>query len=382
MKNAIVTFAIGQKYEDMYRTFFRPSVETYCKKYDIDLVVLTEPIEKFEEKQALCCQKLLICSQEWASKYDAICWLESDILISPSAHNIFDNVTDDKILFVDHEPYNDFFYMWMWRNKYKIEKVDYKEYLTTGDQKWRDMLKDLELEDGNSRYVNEGVTIFQPKYHAEYLKELYRNHDFEKYKPSQIGLDNTFHAVREIWWWHKVMSDNKHRFIDHKYNSLWNYYRRIHLEPFDDQQSLVIPIKNYIETSYFCHIGDRENIDVIHFVDKVYHRNMDTTLVIKCTNAADLSWLFISYIRAKHFRNIFIVCKDDSAKQFIYQHFPRMQNAWYLPNNLYTFVNEIPIIDGRVIECDSDWIKHKDVQYFLDLCYEDKNESEHVYIAR
>lgn len=379
MKNAIVTFAIGKQYQDMYGQFFKPSVEKYCKKYDIDLVVITDPIEPFEEKQALCCQKLLICSQDWAQKYDAICWLESDILISPNAQNIFDNVTDDKILFVDHEPYNDYFYFWMWRNKYKIEKQDYAEYRANFETKWKEELAKIGLE-GNSRYVNEGVTVFQPKLHAKYLEELYRNHDFKNYKPSQQGLDGTFHAVRETWWWNHVMTDGRHRFIDNKYNSQWNYYRRIHLEPFDDPQSLIIPIKNYIESSYFCHIGDRENIDLIHFVHKTYHRNMDTTLVVNCKDAKDLGWLFISYIRAKKFKDIFIVCKDDSAKQFIHQNFPRIQNAWYSPNNLYTFVNEKPNVEGRVIECDSDWIQYKDLNYMLELFYIDKNESDIIKV--
>ncbi len=376
MKNAIVTFAIGKQYEDMYNNIFRPSVENYCKKFDIDLIVVTEPFETFEEKQALCCQKLLICSQPWAEKYDAICWLESDILISPYAPNVFDQVTDDKILFVKHSPYNDDFYENIWRIKNNIEVSDDKvKYY-----------KDLNLyEEGhdisNVFYINEGVTVFQPKHHKEYLENMYRNHDFKQYKPSQSGKDGTFSAVRETWWWYQIMIENKHRFIDYKFNSLWNYYRRMHLEPFDDTNSLLLPIKNYIENSFFCHIGDRENIDMIHFIDRAYFRKFDTTLVVNCKAVDDLGWLFVSYIRAKKFKNVYIVCSDDSARNYIYQNFPRFQNGYYLPDNFYTFVNECPRLEGRVITCDSDWTRYKDLQYIIDLFYEDKNDNDLIKVV-
>lgn len=380
MKNAIVTFAIGKNYENMYNEIFKPSVDTYCKKYDIDLIVIKEPIEPFTEKQSLCCQKLLICSQDWAKKYDAICWLESDILISPYAKNIFDNVTDDKILFVDHNPYNDAFFGWIWANKNNLMKQSLDEFNIHSIEHYKNLgLYSDGDNTANVKYINEGVTVFQPKYHAEYLERIYREYDFNT-KLSQVGKDGTFHAVGETWWWYRVMVDNNHKFIDYKYDSQWNYYRRLHLEPFDDPRSLVIPVKNYIENSYFCHIGDRENIDIINFVYKSYHYNMDTTLVVKCKHTDDLSWLFISYIRAKRFKNIYIVCENDYAKNFIYERFPRIQNANYLPDNLYTFMKEIPTIDGRIIECYSDWVKYKDIEYFLELCYKDKNESDFIRI--
>lgn len=380
MKCAIVTFVIGQKYEDMYSAIFKKSVDKYCKKYDIDLILIKEPFEKFEEKQSLCCQKLLICSQEWATKYDAICWLESDILISPSARNIFENVTDDKILFVEHNPYNDAFFGWIWANKNNLMKQSFEEFNTPSIDHYKNVGVYTDGDDTSEvKYINEGVTVFQPKHHAKYLEDLYRDHDFNR-KFDQKGKDETFHAIGETWWWYRVMTDKKHRFIDYKYNSQWNYYRRLHLEPFDDPMSLVIPIKNYIENSFFCHIGDRENIDVIDFVYNVYFKNTETTLFVKCKTGDDISWLFSSYIRAKKFRDVYIICETDYAKRFIHERFPRIQNGNYLPNNIYTFTDTIPTVSGRIIECDADWVKYKDLQYFLDLCHQDNSESDLIKV--
>lgn len=384
MKCAIVTFVIGEKYQQMYDQFFRPSVESYCKKFDIELKLITEPLGEFTEKQSLCCQKLLLCSQEWAKEYDAICWMESDILISPNALNIFDEVTDNKILFAEDE--NNFEY-WSYLKRNNRCDTDFNMYKST--ENMRNIIKSSKAHDdsidftdeddmSNVKHINEGICVFQPKYHAEYLKKLYDCHTFGTV--NQRGKDDTFLAIGETWWWYKVMKDGMHRYISDKFNRTWPYYRRTKLEPFDDPQTLIIPIKNYIETSYFCHIGDREHIDLIHFVDKMYFRKPDTTLVVKCGPVDCLGWLFISYIRAKKFKNVYIVCKDESAKQFIFNNFPRIQNAWYLPENLYTFVHEVPRVHGRVIECDSDWIKYKDIQSMIDLFYEDKNDNDLIRV--
>lgn len=380
MKNAIVTFVIGDEYQKMYDTIFRPSVESYCKKYDIDLILLNEPFEKMtitrNNRQELLLQKLLVCSQDWAQKYDAICWIEADILISPRAQNIFDEVKDDKILFVEGSIYNDPFYGWVYSHKNKITTIDLKEACTTSFEGFKKFGIDTEHEDMS--YINEGVMVFQPKYHAEYLKNFYVNKPVHN---QSAGRDNTFVADGEIWWYGKVMADRKHRLINHRYNVPWNYYRRTHIEPYDDPKSIIIPIKNYMDNSYFCHIGDRENLDMIHLVEKIYFRNMDTTLVVKCGPVDKLHWLLSSYIRAKEFKDIYIVCEDDSAKNILFSNYPRMQYANWFPHDVYKFVKEVPEVSGRCILCDSDWIDYKDFDYMLNLFYEDKNESDLIKVV-
>ncbi len=212
MKYAIATLTIGKKYQDMFNLYFRPSVESYCKKYDIDLITVDEPFESFEQKADLCCQKILIPSQEWAQKYDAICVIDSDIIISPSAKNIFDEVVDDKILFANTDVYCDRFYTWKHFYKNKIVKTPYeKEY---DKSRVIDYMKNINLyKEGhdmtNVELINEGGVVFQPKFHGKYLEDIYRNHNFKEYKVNQNGRDGTFFAVGEVWWWYKVMIDNK-----------------------------------------------------------------------------------------------------------------------------------------------------------------------------
>jgi hypothetical protein len=103
---------------------------------------------------------------------------------------------------------------------------------------------------------------------------------------------------------------------------------------------------------------------------------MDITLIVKYKTGDDISWLFSSYIRAKKFKNIYIMSDSDYVKNMIYQTFPRQQNGNYLPNNFYTFVKDVPDnITGRVLECSSDWVKYNEFQYFLELCCDVKNDN-------
>lgn len=351
MRCALFTFTIGDKYVKEFADYFRPSVEKYCKKYSIDLVVATEPFVPFVDKHDLCCQKLLICSQPWASKYDAIAWIDADIIISPNARNIFEEVKGPEVLFVQHEPYNDTFHLWNWRHKLKLT-----------DKAFDDYTPDVNIYGGT--FINEGVMVFQPTHHADYLQNLFNSHDFTQ-PIEKIGVDGTSNPIGEIWFWSKIMQDLPWRLIDIKYNNQWNYYRRVHLEPYDDPNSLVIPAKNYIQNSYFCHIGDRENMDVIHFVEKHYFRK-ETTLVVLCEDARDLGWLLLAPIRAREFKDIYIVCRDDSAKFVLYNNYPRMQYGYYLPK-VYTFVSSVPELSGRVIQCTS----KPDIQKLIDAFYED-----------
>ena len=356
MKCAIFTFVIGEQYQQMYDAIFRHSVETYCKKYDIDLKLITEPIEPCKEKQNLCCQKLLVVNQEWAQEYDAIAWLESDILISPNAPNIFDEVKDDKILYARQMSYNDPRYQTTWRDTLKIDTGSGENFFKSIGIDYTVKLESL---------VNEGMTIFQPKHHGKYLEKMYRDHEFGGNQPTQKGRDGTFLATREIWWWYQTFLDGKAKFIDSRWNAEWCYYRRIHAEPYENDNDLIVHARNYITHSYFCHIPDRENIDVIHFVYKMYFKNPNVTLIVHCGPVQTLSWLFHPMIRMKKFKNIYIVCTDDSAKHFVYTHFPRIQNMNFLPDNLYTFVKEAPDVKESCIQCESDWPLREQLESFL-----------------
>lgn len=92
---ALVTLVIGEDYKREFYKYSWHSFIDYCDKYEIDLKMLIESLDK--SKRAECrspaWQKLLILSQEWLASYKQIVWVDSDIVIHPEAPNIFANVS-------------------------------------------------------------------------------------------------------------------------------------------------------------------------------------------------------------------------------------------------------------------------------------------------
>jgi hypothetical protein len=102
--NYIVTIAIGDQYFQEWESFALPSWELYCERNDIGLIVFTNDLiskEDLKWKKATW-QKLLIGNylKNEISEIDNICYLDTDILISPNAPDVFSNFDKESISLV------------------------------------------------------------------------------------------------------------------------------------------------------------------------------------------------------------------------------------------------------------------------------------------
>lgn len=92
-KNYLVTIAIGEKYLSIWETYAKPQWIKYCTKYDLGLIVIDEDIAKNanETWKKPTWQKLLIGQYltDQGIDVESICYLDTDILISPYAENVF-----------------------------------------------------------------------------------------------------------------------------------------------------------------------------------------------------------------------------------------------------------------------------------------------------
>ena len=102
--NYIVTIAIGEKYLKEWKSFALPSWKVYCQKFDIGLIVFTKDLisNKNKKWKKATWQKLLIGNalKTKIKKIENICYLDTDIIISPIAPNIFNNFDIDCISLV------------------------------------------------------------------------------------------------------------------------------------------------------------------------------------------------------------------------------------------------------------------------------------------
>jgi hypothetical protein len=86
MKNskAIVTFAVGGGYLAAWRRYCEPGWRAYAERHGYDIICCDAPLDATPRamKRSVAWQKCLVLSQDFASRYDRIVWLDADILIN------------------------------------------------------------------------------------------------------------------------------------------------------------------------------------------------------------------------------------------------------------------------------------------------------------
>jgi hypothetical protein len=103
-QNYIVTIAIGDMYYKNWEKFALPSWKIYCERYDIGLIIFTNDLISKDEKKwkKANWQKLLIGETLLKNglKVNNVCYLDTDIIISPIAPDIFLNFDEESISMV------------------------------------------------------------------------------------------------------------------------------------------------------------------------------------------------------------------------------------------------------------------------------------------
>jgi hypothetical protein len=96
-KFAIVTVTIGEKYTKLSK-ITHPSIKKYAEKIGCDFIVISETRYSIPHYSKCEIKKLL-------DIYDRICYIDTDIIIHPDAHNIFDVVPENKLGMFEETPY-------------------------------------------------------------------------------------------------------------------------------------------------------------------------------------------------------------------------------------------------------------------------------------
>jgi hypothetical protein len=178
--NAIVTLAIGRKYERMFDKYCRKNWQEYCDKFGYDLIVITEPLDKSERasRRSPSWQKLLILSQDWSSKYERIVWVDSDIIINSSnAYDISDGVPIEKVGAVET-------YSLMSEEIYKIAINRGAEYCKKNNTPFIEALTPNAYysqrginDESLNKVVQCGVFVCSPLYHKDIFEHIYNTYE-------------------------------------------------------------------------------------------------------------------------------------------------------------------------------------------------------------
>ena len=99
---------------------------------------------------------------------------------------------------------------------------------------------DLEVD----HILNTGCLLFQPKYHTEFMKNVY-----DMYETTQLTHHRGFH-FEQACIGYELYTNNMVTFLDHKWNALWGnqrtYYYNILNQP--------ISIDEFLSNNYFVHL--------------------------------------------------------------------------------------------------------------------------------
>lgn len=219
--NILSTVAIGGKYLDSWEANAFPGWAEYCLKYGLGLIVFHEEmLEKESEvwKKANW-QKLLIgrALREAGIMVNNVCYLDTDILISPLAPNVFEGYDEETICLVSQihglpQPLHQtlrrlaFLRHTYWDSKYPLDSALFMS---------PEQIFEFHGVPPHDDYVCTGFYIFNVDNHGELQYGW-----FDKY---QKGVQSLTGGGEEPHLNHELMSWGKLSWLPYEFQALWTY---------------------------------------------------------------------------------------------------------------------------------------------------------------
>jgi hypothetical protein len=219
--NILATVAIGEKYLDSWEKSALPTWADYCERHGLGLIVFTEEMlpRSSEVWKKATWQKLLIGQvlHEAGIKVGNVCYLDTDILISPLAPNVFESYNPDTICLVSQinglrQPLHQtlrrlaFLRHTRWDDKYPL---DSSLFMSPRE------VFEFHGVPSHDEYVCAGFFIFNLANHRVLLKGW-----FDKYPK---GVDSLTGGGDEPHLNHELLSWGKLSWLPYEYQALWIY---------------------------------------------------------------------------------------------------------------------------------------------------------------
>ena len=255
-KDYIVTIAIGDKYLTDWEKFAFPFWTSYCKKYGLGLIVICEDLMELGSvtwKKATW-QKFLIGNymKRYFPHIERICYLDTDILISPLAPNVFDFHQDGSMSLVS------LFHDLPYSRKDTIEKLTwFRNQSSAGiyplDSAIYMGIKDLFNYHGlapQEDYACAGMFIMDISIHSEAMQQFFFTVDSNVHTITNGGDQTHFNFFTQ--------SNFIINWISYKFQAIWsyeaaNYYPSVFFDRHSNHSYL--SIQNALVNNYFLHFA-------------------------------------------------------------------------------------------------------------------------------
>ncbi|MCF8481379.1 MAG: hypothetical protein K9H25_13170 [Rhodospirillum sp.] len=215
MRQALVTLAIGQRYEGTFRAICEPGWRAYADAIGCDLIVFTEPLDDSERAWARspAWQKLLVFSHPAILKYDAICYADSDILINPNSPSLFEAFQPNSVGLVRTENPTE---LQTFRLRAAVRAERHKKLTESLGQPESDTpFAPFGIMESHDTRYNTGVMLCRPREFAHFFQKIY-----DKYEDMGSAIYNY-----EQWpLLHELLSHGFVHDLDVLFNILFDDY--------------------------------------------------------------------------------------------------------------------------------------------------------------
>ena len=273
-KNFLVTIAIGETYLFSWETYAKHQWLSYCERYDLGLIVIDEDIanNEVETWKKPTWQKLLIGKylSEKNVDVDSVCYLDSDIFISPYAENVFVGYDKQRIGLVslgNNIPYDrDRTLKAIAYNRHNYYSTDYpldSALFLSPDQHY--LHHDMEPQED---YACMGFILFNIEQHSSVMVDWFRKYKSDVYSITNGG-DQT-HLNYEIQRYGLV------QWYNYRFQAIW-VYEMASKYPFLYRCNDVELIKSCLEASltenHFLHFAGSWNEKDMFLTSDLFSNN-------------------------------------------------------------------------------------------------------------
>lgn len=255
-RDYIVTIAIGDKYLTDWEQFALPFWTSYCKKYGLGLIVickdLIEPGDDTWKKATW--QKFLIgvYTEKFYPHVERLCYLDTDILISPLAPNVFDFHKDGSMSLVS------LFHRLPYSRTTTLEKLTWFRNQSSEGRYPLDSAIYMGISDlfnyhglaAQEDYACAGMFIMDTSIHSKTMHQFFLTVDSSIHTITNGGDQTHFNFLAQnsflINW------------LSYKFQSIWsyeaaNYYPSVFFDRYSDHTYL--SIQNALINNYFLHFA-------------------------------------------------------------------------------------------------------------------------------
>ena len=219
--NVLATIAIGDAYLEPFMKYAFHTWEMYCKRHDLGLILFDDHLVEASHPKWKnpFWQKLLIPQAVVDSglKIENICHLDTDILVNPTAPNIFDDHDPKKVGLISqmkrmpYERYEVLRRIAFLRNRFLSNTYPLDSILFASIEQ----LYSFSSLKTQPDYACTGVFVFNPLHHAETFSKFFNEFDEKVITPDSGGEELHFNYL--------VQSQGLDEWLDYKFQAVWIY---------------------------------------------------------------------------------------------------------------------------------------------------------------